>query len=927
MAKTLQTVQKTINNIFERVQFNKTCHQKEMKLLKTCYDKTDIDVFGDCFIACLRVPLTYAEKHPHIENTLDFAAKFTCSLDSFDNDDSNQIMCPFLSKLLDFLLISHDAKSAAVRFRVCHFMNLLLSSMGEHAYIDDELWDRISSNMLARVLDKSSKVRAQAIFALHRLQDPCDQQCPIIKTYLFHLEKDPKPEVRQAVLVNLAKAQIVLPGVLEKTRDISNMVRKEAYRFMSKINIKSLTIKQRVWLIGEGLRDRTEMVAKFVEHTLLPTWLEHCNGEYIALLRALYPEDAMDISILVIKTLFKSAEVKILLEQLPTDPKTKLIPHEKLTSESVLYWRCLIEHLKSINFIASDSEMDEFLPELTKFCKYIRDFLGDINSMELQICERMGHNFILLQLFEIIKMYDLADEVGRSNLKQLILNTLMIENCPRTVIQCIVLHLEEVDPDVNGRLTALTHVISELRIPSKQTVASTLMQVSEEEEQQIRVKKAKFRIQISEIEDEQYEAIQRKEFAKAEDLNSKIEALKEEINKLSCPTTVSVDTEEIYKEKNDRATMIVCLEIMCAMMQSKKITTLTPILRTQMENMVLPSIDHLDDDVQTLAFKALSICCVLDKELAKRYLMVFFMILTTENDSTRVWTTALKAVFDLLLLYGLDFFGFGECSIINSTSNNTRTGRVNLHTDSETDDVTSIRQQGTESESPDIVRILIDLLENTNEEVRTVTAEGFCKLLLHQRIVSARLLSRLIILWFNPISEDDIRMRQCLTSFFHAFAISALTSQDMLEKAFMLTLHALVNAPAFSPLHEINPLKVSKFILSLTKPGIQQSISNSYIHENLAFTILGEILNDRREISLSILIKSLQYLDIQLDDETKTNDLCEAAQKVLKMVQKSDKNLVNYIHLFIRKLNQTEEVTEQMTMEEESDDETEDSDR
>ena len=58
-------------------------------------------------------------------------------------------------------------------------------------------------------------------------------------------------------------------------------------------------------------------------------------------------------------------------------------------------------------------------------------------------------------------------------------------------------------------------------------------------------------------------------------------------------------------------------------------------------------------------------------------------------------------------------------------------------------------------------------------EVRSIVAEGFCKLLLSGRLISAKLFSRLLLLWYNPITEQDSYLRHCLGAFFPIFAFGA----------------------------------------------------------------------------------------------------------------------------------------------------------
>lgn len=80
---------------------------------------------------------------------------------------------------------SHNANSNAVRFRVCQLVNILLRSLPENAQIEDELFVKISNAMLIRVKDKVPNVRIQAVLALSRLQDPKDDDCPVVNGKLL----------------------------------------------------------------------------------------------------------------------------------------------------------------------------------------------------------------------------------------------------------------------------------------------------------------------------------------------------------------------------------------------------------------------------------------------------------------------------------------------------------------------------------------------------------------------------------------------------------------------------------------------------------------------------------------------------------------------------------------------------------------------
>ncbi|CAL7949788.1 unnamed protein product [Xylocopa violacea] len=889
-----------MKEIFHNIQFNKTCHQRKLKKLKKLYEQTDLTTFWNQFISCFKIPLSISQRHLRIENTLLFVAKFAASLYSVANDaeeSSEEPLCPFLAKLFDFLLTNHSVKDSGVRFRICHFMNMLLNSMGDQAFIDDDLCDRITVSMMDRLLDKSPKVRAQAIFALHRLQDPSDDQCPVIKMYIFHATKDPKAIVRRAALMSMGKNQTTLQIALRRTRDVDETVRKIAYEFISKVTVRSLTITQRDQLLSDGLRDRSESVKKAVRNVLLPSWLRHLNGDFISLVRALDAEIGTDVSVLALETLFKNTEPNTLIEQLPINKESKLIPIDKLVSENVLYWKCVVKHFQR----ECTEEMDKILPELSIFCNYISDFLATMATQQNETWVNHMKKFILLQLFEISTTYDLSDEVGRKNLKELICSTLMSNHWTEKIIECIVTHLEKVIPDVGSRLDILANIISEIRLPLREATQAT--QISEEQQDQINFQRAKLKVMLLELREEEYQAITEKQYLKADKLKNEINTLNEEIIKLSKKNTeIPLTNSEEIKEKCDSETMIKCLNIVCTMMQS--VTVLTPTLRGLMQ-IALDGLDHPNDKVHILALKAISICCILDKELAKQHIMMLFLQFSLEQENTNIWITALKGIFDLLLLYGLEYFDIIENLNQKNTNKSVSVDKTRTKLFTKTDaeiSLTLTHNEDTVHDGCNFIKILTGLLDDANQELRTIAAEGLCKLLLNQRISSSSLLSRLIILCYNPATDGDFYLRQCLSGFFDNFVVRVPGALALLEEAYLPTLQILCNAPEISPLQEIDPYDVSCFILNLTrlsKPGVE----NYCVHNSLVYTILADILNPNSRIDKKTLIKSLPNLHLELDDDASKQNLREATKKVSEMIVDSEKQLLKSIALFKSKLD------------------------
>ena len=71
------------------------------------------------------------------------------------------------------------------------------------------------------------------------------------------------------------------------------------------MNIKSLTIAQRVQLLSNGLNDRSESVREVSANDLLGGWLKSFDGDVVKLLKCLDVEGCATVAELVVKTILK----------------------------------------------------------------------------------------------------------------------------------------------------------------------------------------------------------------------------------------------------------------------------------------------------------------------------------------------------------------------------------------------------------------------------------------------------------------------------------------------------------------------------------------------------------------------------------------------------------------------------------------------
>lgn len=174
-----------------------------------------------------------------------------------------------------------------LRFRICQFVNLLLNALSSEASLDDDLCDSILKYMLERLKDVSATVRVQALTALQRLQIPENPNDPVVRVYQYHLNNDPSPIVRQAVITAIGRNLHTVPFILERFWDVDDKVRRHAYLHMCSYSVRSYKVAQRLTFLEQGINDHSPMVRKVVVNVLIPSWLESYNKNYIDFVGAL----------------------------------------------------------------------------------------------------------------------------------------------------------------------------------------------------------------------------------------------------------------------------------------------------------------------------------------------------------------------------------------------------------------------------------------------------------------------------------------------------------------------------------------------------------------------------------------------------------------------------------------------------------------
>ncbi|XP_071359364.1 condensin complex subunit 3 [Trachinotus anak] len=889
-----------IKEAFQRAQKGHNNKAKLVASLKSRYNKLqDKTLFHEEFVHYLKYAMIVYKREPTVENVIEFVARFATSFQSppkteegeqeeedEEEEEEAEDDHPFLSFIFNFLLESHKASSHAVRFRVCQLINKLLGSMAENAQIDDDLFDRIHQAMLVRVTDKFPNVRIQAALAMTRLQQPKDSDCPTISAYMLILDNDSNAEVRRAVLSCIAMSPRTLPKVLKRTRDIKENVRKLAYQVLAdKVHIKALTIAQRVSLLQQGLHDTSEAVREVVGCRLLPAWLVRLDGNVIELLHRLDVENCAQTALDTLKAIFKNKPTEELLQDRVQLDNRKLIPWDSLTCENVLYWRALCEFFKAQGD-EGDEMLDQVLPDAATYADYLYGYLravpvlseeqrADFNQLELV----MTKEFISQQLIYLIGCLDTNEEGGRKRVLAVLQEMLALPQTPSSLVSLLTEKLLALIPDDQRRIQIVAEIISDVREP----ITEASQPVNENESRRQQVQLAEVKVRLLEAKQTLEDCITAQEFSRAAELKDSITELENRRNQIVQEITESSQPadKETRTEKNDPETLLRCLTMCAELLKQMNIKTrIGPTISALMSSLVLPSIANAHPAVRNMAVVCLGTCTLHSKELAKTHMVLLLQI--AQLDEVKIRISALRAIIDLLLLFSFQLL---------SETAPTQTAPPSQSPDRQEEDAPPVaeeKEEVSEDTAQSILVMLSEFLDSEVSDLRTETAEGLAKLMYIGRISSAKMLSRLVLLWYNPLTEDDTRLRHCLGVFFQLYARESRVHQEVVEESFLPTVRTLMNAPATSPLAEVDINNVVELLVELTRPSalIKPSTNTEEVcvHDYLAVRMCGEMLKDPTAPEVRLYAKTLSNLELSRDG-TVRKDLQTLLQQLVQVVR------------------------------------------
>ncbi|OIW14158.1 hypothetical protein TanjilG_21298 [Lupinus angustifolius] len=424
-----------IATIFDEARTSYATHNRKLKELSLLRSKfLSISQFFSAFSQTLTPLFDFQRRIASADRVVSFVSAFAAARDPARESDSDE----FLELFLKFLLVAAVAANKTARFRACQIVSEIILRLPDDAEVSNEVWDEVIECMKLRIGDKIPLVRTLAIRALSRfVNDTVNSD--ILALYLEQLPLEQNADVRKMIVLSLPPSTATSQVIIDCTLDVSESVRKAAYRVLAnKFPLHSLSIKLRTLILRRGLADRSAAVSKECFKLLKDEWLVKCsNGNPLELLKYLDVETYESVGESVMEALLEADLVKLQSgasiqqyissngdtiegDSLHCQPSIQL-----MEAEAALYWRTVCKHLQSeAHAKGSDAaatmgtEAEVYASEASDKNDLLEKILpvtvsDYIELVRAHINAGSNHRFACRQLLLLGVMFDFSDATNR----------------------------------------------------------------------------------------------------------------------------------------------------------------------------------------------------------------------------------------------------------------------------------------------------------------------------------------------------------------------------------------------------------------------------------------------------------------------------------------------------------------------------------
>ncbi|EPS37760.1 hypothetical protein H072_8538 [Dactylellina haptotyla CBS 200.50] len=764
----------------------------------------------------------------------------------------NSCTTRFTRYLLQHLSKGLLAANKIVRFRVCQFFALTLSSIPA---LEENTFANLKKGLVRRMYDRESNIRVQASLALMRLgfgvadeeeesdfDDEDDDeglvQNTVVGRLVDRLSGDNSADVRRAILLNLNHTPLTLPHLLERSRDLDAITRRLVYsRTLPSLgDFRLLTISMREKILRWGLQDRDPAVRKAAERAFVDNWVSNADGDILEVLERLDVVNSK-VAEMAMEAYWQHGN--------SIDKPFGTEYWEDLTPESVFLARTFHDYCRDPE-TQNDHHIDEKMPEVTHLAFIIQKNANLLMDSPPGVPVNPGKNgkngnvnppkdaaeveFIVEQLLLIAMKSDYGDEIGRRKMFSLLRELLAIVDLPEATVSRII----EVMRKVSGGEREFCSVTLEIIAEVHDTIAP------EEDEPAVDGDDAdSFHSAQSEPEGRPKPKAKAKPKPKPKKAKRVVDS-DDEMMDVDEDDEDDEDGEEDPEENRaikEMVTNLRCLFIAQCMLENVEgDLNSNAHLTTMLNGLIIPAVRSQEAPIRERGLRCLGLCCLLDKPLAEENMALFAHCFNKGHEELQI--EAAHIISDILVVHGASLFESEKCQIEQKTVFKMFGKAIKL------------------DDSP---------------EAQAVSAEVLCKLFLAKVIDDDDLLKATVIAYFDAATNDNLTLRQTLSYFLPVYCHSRDDNQIRMQRITVSTLHTLISI--FANLDEgeemVTPSNIASQLADWTDPrkvfrldASDQSKVNWDVHIDLAADLAAKIASGSTKEEKKILCQMLGKLVI-----------------------------------------------------------------
>ncbi|KIY53262.1 hypothetical protein FISHEDRAFT_33685 [Fistulina hepatica ATCC 64428] len=775
----------SIGNVLNEVQSTVANHGKNAVALWKVHERAiqagrhEEKEFINAFLALLTRVMTIKKGTVPAERLVKFVGTYAASLESKQSGR-------FLPRLLLWICTGFDCRDKIVRFRTVQIASECVAHLGE---LDEDIFETLHESLVARLSDKEPTVRVPAAVALARLLGE-DENDELLSTLLNRLDRDPAPEVRRAILLNLPLFSRVIPHVLQRTRDVDPLTRKLVYTsVLAKLeHPRRLTLAQRELTVRTGLGDR-EPGVRVAAARLVTRWFDLVQTEVMEQLSDVQLDDGKIMrAFLAFLALFDVVGPAVDTRAVATDAALAVfVTRPSLTDGFIFspdYWkdltpeRAVLARVFMEDCLAGDDgskkrglngleRLDAAqMPVVSAFALLLQDrynlLLSALTALEdSSNAEKTAEDLedalaqaetILSELLRMSMRLDYADESGRRRVFAVVKDMLTHARLlPGLIGPCLDVMLRIMDSE-RDLIRIIVEVIVDLRDEASEGSARSGRSAS---------------VQSRSGSRERSRSMRR---PKTREDMSPAERARADATDMRCLALCIGMLERVHGTFEDNST-----------------------LEGVLADLIVPAVKRKESVMREKGLIALGLCCLIARKMAISSFQLFLSQVQAAPPNLKL--KVLQIVLDLLIMYDTEFLGSDE-DVVSTASN--------------------------------IITFLLQTLQNDDTApIQAVICVGLAKLLLAGIITDRRVIISLLIAYVSPATSDNLELRQCLSYFFPVYYGASSENQRRVQSVFIKALDLVIRAHeelASDPdidmveQHMVSPLQFATMLIEWTDP-------------------------------------------------------------------------------------------------------------